>query len=567
MNRVIIAVLFVGVISLFYGGEVFANHDTAAVNIISAVPNSGFLPLNVVFTSSGMPTSDALCAPETYSWDFGDFGPPGAGANVNHVYVTPGIFTATVTYTMEDNHGASVPFCQQGMATAQIRISVERRLGEIHGTKFHDLNANGTRDFGEPGLDGWEIDITGLVVNGASTDFLGNYWFTELPDGVYSVCETIAGQEIDQQSVPNAGINCPNGTKGYSVDTAGGQIHTNIDFGNFQNGEIHGRKVVRTGREGETSDTCPEGTEGCAGVVIVLDGTDGMGNEVNIETVTDANGSFWYMDVKPGMYTISVQEPIGFVCIFPVPCEHVVELESGEIIEGLDFIDEPGDDDGGGDGGEQETAELNLFINEVMWSGTDASSEDQWLELLNLNDFSLGLDGWRLVATWEEDGVPMELIINLGGEISARNSEDRGLYLLEQGDDDVVLDVDADLIYDGLLPLDGARIELQNPEGAVVDTANNDRGPWPAGSRENDEGTSMERDEPHMKPELDELWHDNNQIDINGFDRNNNEIDGTPRQDNSPEPTEMALHVQVVLALTLFLGMPFLVAAVRSRRF
>jgi len=38
-------------------------------------------------------------------------------------------------------------------------------LGEIHGQKWHDLDADGVRHPGEPGLDGWTIELVDPATN------------------------------------------------------------------------------------------------------------------------------------------------------------------------------------------------------------------------------------------------------------------------------------------------------------------------------------------------------------------------------------------------------------------
>ncbi len=64
--------------------------------------------------------------------------------------------------------------------------------GTIRGTKFNDLNGNGQRDPGEPGLPGWQIilqDTDGNVLATATTDADGDYAFTGLEPGAYEVDE------------------------------------------------------------------------------------------------------------------------------------------------------------------------------------------------------------------------------------------------------------------------------------------------------------------------------------------------------------------------------------------
>ena len=70
------------------------------------------------------------------------------------------------------------------------------RLGEIHGRKWLDRNGNGQRDENEPVLPGWTIylDLNSNGMRDAGepsivTDENGNYWFTGLPPGTYTVAE------------------------------------------------------------------------------------------------------------------------------------------------------------------------------------------------------------------------------------------------------------------------------------------------------------------------------------------------------------------------------------------
>jgi len=96
--------------------------------------------------------------------------------------------------------------------------------GTIMGMKFWDKNCNGKQDPGEPGLPGWTITVTnGTNTFTTTTDALGNYYFTNLPPGTWTVSEV---QQIGwQQSAPSAP-----GT--YIVPLSAGQVISNRDFGN-----------------------------------------------------------------------------------------------------------------------------------------------------------------------------------------------------------------------------------------------------------------------------------------------------------------------------------------------
>lgn len=67
---------------------------------------------------------------------------------------------------------------------------------EIRGTKWNDLNGNGVQEAGEPGLAGWTIyldqNLNGQLDTGetsTTTDASGNYAFTGLAAGTYTVAE------------------------------------------------------------------------------------------------------------------------------------------------------------------------------------------------------------------------------------------------------------------------------------------------------------------------------------------------------------------------------------------
>jgi hypothetical protein len=98
-------------------------------------------------------------------------------------------------------------------------------IAEIHGTTFLDTDANGVLDFYDPGAGGWSILLTGVVNATAVTDAAGNYAFTALPGGTYTVCEV--QQAGFTQTVPAAG-----GCYTFTIPPAMAVWEVNINFGN-----------------------------------------------------------------------------------------------------------------------------------------------------------------------------------------------------------------------------------------------------------------------------------------------------------------------------------------------
>jgi len=102
---------------------------------------------------------------------------------------------------------------------------------------------------------------------------------------------------------------------------------------------------------------------------------------------------------------------------------------------------------------------MTVMINEVAWSGTAASSNDEWIELHNPGPTPIDLDGWVL-----SDGGDVN--IHLRGTLPAY-----GFFLLERTDDTTILDLPADQIYTGALGNSGESLELFDPSGSAIDTA------------------------------------------------------------------------------------------------
>ncbi|MFH1941623.1 MAG: lamin tail domain-containing protein [bacterium] len=161
----------------------------------------------------------------------------------------------------------------------------------------------------------------------------------------------------------------------------------------------------------------------------------------------------------------------------------------------------------------------DVVINEVAWMGTNASSDDEWIELYNNTDVDIDLSGWTLVA---EDGTPG---IALSGTIPAK-----GYFLLERTDDNTVSDMTADQIYSGALGNSGEKILLKDGQGQLVDEVDCSGG-WFAGT--NSPKATMERKHTTIDGSASESWDTNNGVTMNGNDADGNPISGTPKTQNS----------------------------------
>ncbi|MCA9225143.1 MAG: hypothetical protein KDA47_06000 [Planctomycetales bacterium] len=154
--------------------------------------------------------------------------------------------------SLEDNENdglqtVSITAAATGFLTGRTIINVDDPpLGDLSGVQFNDLDADGTRDAGEPGLSGWTIYLDLNQNNqmemgepSVLTDADGNYAFTMLTPGNYRVA-----------SMPMAGWGRTTPASGFqSSAVLGGQVTANVNFGVLQNGfdSASGRLTIVAG--------------------------------------------------------------------------------------------------------------------------------------------------------------------------------------------------------------------------------------------------------------------------------------------------------------------------------
>ncbi|MFN6108242.1 MAG: SdrD B-like domain-containing protein, partial [Planctomycetaceae bacterium] len=184
-----------------------------------------------------------------------------------------------------------------------------RQEGVIAGTVFHDANANGIRDAGEPGLDGLTIwldtnnnaalDPGEQRVTTVADQFFtpaineaGNWEFTHLPAGAYVV----------RVQIPEVLSATPEGARSFSLDLAVAGLQTGLNTAaRYRFNEIHGTRFHDDDGDGVRD----AGEAGVAGATVYLDlDRDDIHDESEPFTSTSVDGTYSFTGLNPGAYVV-----------------------------------------------------------------------------------------------------------------------------------------------------------------------------------------------------------------------------------------------------------------------
>ena len=124
----------------------------------------------------------------------------------------------------------------------------------------------------------------------------GEYWFMNLTQGDYEVCEVLQDGWIQTEPAVLGVEDC------YDVTINSGTNATDRDFGNFELGQIHGIKYNDLDGNGTM-----DGEDYVLGNwTITLNGTDTITNTtVSMQMNTTENGEYWFMNLTQGDYEVS----------------------------------------------------------------------------------------------------------------------------------------------------------------------------------------------------------------------------------------------------------------------
>lgn len=210
----------------------------------------------------------------------GSYAPPG-GASVGRYRATVDFFSTPSTLE----------------ASALVVFDVADQLGTLQVVKFEDVNGNGVRDPGEPGVPGWTFKLTNpqgnrsVVVTGSD----GAVTIPGVPAGTWTVAEVVDPLWAAITPVEGQVAVPPNGVGAFVA-------------GNVRPAPVSGTVFMDANRNGRLD----AGEVGRTGVRLTLTGTRPGGITVaSRETVSGADGSYSFPDLLPGTYTVSEAVPGG----------------------------------------------------------------------------------------------------------------------------------------------------------------------------------------------------------------------------------------------------------------
>ncbi|MDP4119774.1 MAG: SdrD B-like domain-containing protein [Bacillota bacterium] len=205
-------------------------------------------------------------------------------------------------------------------------------LASIGDKVWEDKNANGIQDSGETGIAGATVslidattllpakDAFGNTVSSVTTDANGNYQFVNLAAGTYIVSfakptgfDLASDKALGSDRTKDSDINTIT-FKTDSITLTAGQRKTDIDAGFYKLASIGDTVFADTNGDGIRQIT----ESGISGATVHLYKADGVtqaidayGNPV-ADKVTDANGNYLFIRLKPGSYVVKFDKPAGY---------------------------------------------------------------------------------------------------------------------------------------------------------------------------------------------------------------------------------------------------------------
>ena len=285
-----------------------------------------------------------------------------------------------------------------GIVLATGELGSNYRFGELasslSGSVYVDVNNDGVKGASEPGIGSVALTLSGTTLGGADictqraalapaltcttvTAADGSYSFADLPAGTYSIVETQLSNYLDGKestgtpagTVDNSAFDAAAAHNTIGSVTLGAHVAgTGYNFGEL-GVVLNGRVFKDPQRDGVDSG----GEPGIGGVTVTLS----SGGAVVATTTTAADGSYSFVGLAAGTYTVTETQPSGYGSSSPDAVTVTVSAgqtrsidfaDTVSTIAGTVFVD--GNNDGVYQAGEQPISGATVTLTGTAANGT-----------------------------------------------------------------------------------------------------------------------------------------------------------------------------------------------------
>ncbi|MFM8489305.1 MAG: SdrD B-like domain-containing protein, partial [Bacteroidota bacterium] len=197
--------------------------------------------------------------------------------------------------------------------------------GRVGNLAWHDINGNGVQDAGESGLANTAVTLTGTdgfgtaAKSGTTTDANGFYTIGNIVPGSYKITFGVTPGGYTPTTVDKGGDDATDSDYGVSGQTPVFTVQSADTILTFDAGYWLATRIGSLVWDDTNGNGLQDaGEPGISGVSVILNGTEGDGDIVNLSTTTSATGEYAFGDqssgssnLAPGTYNLTFVLPAG----------------------------------------------------------------------------------------------------------------------------------------------------------------------------------------------------------------------------------------------------------------